>query len=424
MQDSQDIYKKEEVPYLARKRKRPRHIQDMDAKPSTAASNLRPRIRSTEDTVYSNNEHHRPLRKKKRKGKQYTSLTNRILGIAIVSLIIIYSLFLARSAWHRLKGQSPVASASPAEPADTAKANEGEQQRLAFAEVDQMLRKNIKQWERVPKILQSVQRIGMNDRPEAAIETLEEALKKTPDVIELKLALAQLYLQQNHYGKAEMLYLEILDVLPENKKARHGLAMTLLLIENYAAAQAVAEWILDTEPWSKMVRQIAVSAYLNTDKVRSAIPHLRKMIAMDKQSLENYNNLGAAYAYVEQYDDAIDIFTELIVDKRATAATYYNLAICYAGKNDVKDCLNVLAEAARLYGAPVVFPWLENDDFNAVRNSSLFADFQEQFSASSPAGNDAIDQKFQIIDPLTGPGTSTDAEPKSLFPEFFEAQSR
>jgi tetratricopeptide (TPR) repeat protein len=94
-------------------------------------------------------------------------------------------------------------------------------------------------------------------------------------------------------------------------------------------------------------------------KLKEAKKLYRKVIKIDQNNVQAYNNLGVIYMGEKKYKRAIKRFNDAINVKHDYPDAHYNLACLYAQKNDAARSLSYLKNAIRYN--PEVRHWAEND---------------------------------------------------------------
>lgn len=387
MEPFHDIYRKEDPPVFLSRRKR--RIQDSDGpdpskgtNPQNKDSRPEPWARHrtserTESRVHRSRRHH----------SQHGNLASRILWTGAAVVVIAYVFVLAASVLRgdkKSKKSSPVATASVAA-AVTPSSN-------AVAEAAS-IQERIAAWNRLPDAVlqaQTQQDRGLLDDAEAA---LKKALETSPNALAIQSRLARLYIEQKKCAQASELLVRVLDANPDDVPARLLLATCYDSQTNYAASLAVANWVLDVDPGSILANRIAADAYLNTDRTALAIPHLKKLVSLERENIVAQNKLGVAYSVMGEYVKAIQLFQGVLDKNAADSTTYYNLAVCYAKQSMTDQAVETLARAQALFPRDFVNTWMQSRDFDPIRNDPLFAALVSQSTKPAKAKTDDAEQE-------------------------------
>ncbi len=211
---------------------------------------------------------------------------------------------------------------------------------------------------------------------ERAMERLEEAIDEAPHVVDLQLALADMYVEQQRYAEARDLYVRVLQADPMREGVRLKWARTLHALRHHEAALQVALWILDDDGFLEEPNQIAAMAYLAMDRIEAAIPHLRRQVAVDRDNIVAQNNLAVAYSRLGEYGRAVTLFRDVLEADPGNAITYYNLAVCHAQQGDADEAVETLQDAAERFGLSFVRAWFRSEDFDPIRDSTVFQELE------------------------------------------------
>ena len=379
MEPHHDIYRKEDLPFLIRRRKHRRppvgtEPQDSDGSFDQPPAGQEP---PRKITPLMDGGQNLALRRHGRRHRHHRSRQNnaggKMLWIALAAVFGIYAVVLVNSVFRSSKktpgrstGDGPATSAAPthaAAPSQTA------------TELAQKIRERIAAWNKLPDAIvqaQSLQNQGLLDQAE---QRLMKALETTPHSSVALHRLAQVRVQQKKYDQARDVLIQMLESDPDNGTARLMLASVLESQTNYPAALAVAQWVLETDPNSLEAHEIAANAYLNTDRKALAIPHLRKMATLDRDNTVTQNKLALAYTQIGEYADAVRLFNDVLAKNVADSVTHYNLAVCYAKQSMAERVVETLRRASAVFGQDFVSTWVEGKDFDPVRTAPPFVAF-------------------------------------------------
>ena len=386
MEPFHDIYRKEDPPAFLRRRKR--RIQDSDG-PSPSKGTDPQQKDSRPEPWARHGSSERPesrSHRSRRHHHQHGNLASRLLWSGVAAVVIAYVLVLAGSVLRSDKKARKVASAAATSSAPATVALSSN----AMAEAAS-IHERIAAWTRLPDAMlqaQTQQDRGLLDDAEAA---LKKALETSPHALAIQARLAKLYVEQKKCAQATELLVRVLDANPDDVPARLLLATCYDSQTNYAASLAVANWVLDVDPGSILANRIAADAYLNTDRTALAIPHLKKLVSLERDNIVAQNKLGVAYSLMGEYVKAIQLFNGVLDKNAADSTTYYNLAVCYAKQSMTDQAVETLARAQALFPKDFVNTWMQSRDFDPIRNESLFVALLSQATAPAKkkSGDDA-----------------------------------
>lgn len=172
-----------------------------------------------------------------------------------------------------------------------------------------------------------------------AIFYLQKAVKKDPDSIPAKIALARTYdlLQENK--KAEHIYLELIGRAPKNWEVYQGYGYFLVrqgrqqeAIENYRK-------VLELTPENIIAINNLGASYLFRGEYKPAIEYFEKALLLSPSSTA-FSNLAAAHYYLGEFEKAIEYYQEAIKLSPTDVSNLNDIADAYfftEGKSDVSD---------------------------------------------------------------------------------------
>lgn len=215
-----------------------------------------------------------------------------------------------------------------------------------------------------------------------AAETVRRKLAETPESVELKALLGQLYVRTGRYNDASRLLVEALTADPVNQGARLDLAIACWARGDNASALTVAKWLLESAPTMEEAHKIAARACLNAGWNDQAIEYLRQATDLKPFDMEARNMLALAYLRQGAHARAISHLQDIIKQGGADQVTYFNLAACYAQKRQPDDVVRVILEASRDLGPGIVAAWMDTEDFAPVRSAEVFKNVRSQMMNS------------------------------------------
>jgi transitional endoplasmic reticulum ATPase len=102
------------------------------------------------------------------------------------------------------------------------------------------------------------------------IKSLEEALKKTPENLALRLMLALKLFKAKRYDESEKNYLQVLRQDPDNSKAKQGLVELYFTRENYSATIVVGEELIKKNVAGEKVMELVAKSHLRQNNIKEA----------------------------------------------------------------------------------------------------------------------------------------------------------
>lgn len=185
---------------------------------------------------------------------------------------------------------------------------------------------------------------------EQAERLLMAALKADPFNAEVYNTLAAVYMQQGEHAKAEDLLHAAIDLREDFLPAYANLGMLYILLGNYEWAADQFERILNAAPDNHDVR----------------------------------NNLGVCLIRMGRYRDAQRHFQYLIDQMPRNASFYFNMAITYTEQRDYDAALEWIKQAAAHCSAVEFQHFMNDPDFDEMRERSDFKDFRNALFPDAP----------------------------------------
>jgi tetratricopeptide (TPR) repeat protein len=371
------IYNKDEVPPLAR---------PASPKPSPLSSNpaaLRSVIGTGEQPRFR-------ARRRRRRHREPPDARKNLLVWAVASVLVLVYLGVLAFFWMKKPDAAPAAAKAQEKPADVSTSGpEGDRDAVT---VGREIAEKIRSWSAAADLVQQAQSYEARGRLDQAAASLVKALESAPELLEARLALAGIRIQEKKYAEAERLLTEFLAAAPARMDARQALAQVYAAQRLHPAALETARWIIESDPYSTDVHALAAQAYLALDNPAMASEHLKKVIVAQRDNVVAMNLLAQAYTRMGKRGEAIETLNKVLDMDPANSASYYNLAVCYVQQARAAEAVEVLGRAAALFGNGFVAAWARGADFDAVRTNDVFQTFQRQMSEATPEEKTGQDQ--------------------------------
>jgi len=221
-----------------------------------------------------------------------------------------------------------------------------------------------------------------NNLNSLAIESFNRALIANKDYRDAYLGLAEIYLKQKDYSKAQINlkkaeeidsvygltdYLWSKFYADQNNwtKAQDYLEQAIIKgYDNFSSRTKLAEIYLLKENWSKALEQyLKITESQNNleiweriiwlwgDKMNEqnqALDKAKKIVEENPENVLAYNILGEAYLYSNQLLEAQEAFNQALSIDNNFALTYYNLGLLYLKKNNSPQAEDNFVKAADL----------------------------------------------------------------------------
>ncbi len=385
MDPSKDIYHKEIIPFLARRKKRhAQHLKEHSDASSGSAVTSSPGIPTPPPTAF------RPRRASRRHQQKKESNANLALWWGLGIVLGIYLLALAVSFFIRVSPKT--APQAKTDASAVAEPPRVKQEDRSQAERDlNDISKSLRSWSQASALLAEAVTLRQSGQLDRATDKLSKALELNPSLTDAQIELAEIQITQNKNDDAVALLRKALETQPGSQRARHALATALANQRNFAASLAVASWMIETDPYAMDARRLAAMACINIDQPALAIEHLKRIIAVDRRDLVAQNMLAQAHTKLGHLDKALAVLKEVQSLDPSNSMSYYNLAVCYARQDMAQQALDVLARAAGMFGSAFIDGWTRSADFDSIRTNASFAAFQQDIAAAiSPGSTNAM----------------------------------
>jgi tetratricopeptide (TPR) repeat protein len=380
MEPSKDIYHKEVVPFLARRKKQ--HARQQEERISSLAAT--PALGPGQAGQFAarrakshRSSHHRPQR----------AVFERVLWTLLGASVGVYLAALGLSFVIHRTSKPAAATSTSAPPAASAAATpaDAKQDPAASAATGDDLLLDIRRWTKANELYETGMRLSAGKQPGRAVEKMQQALEESPNLIDAHVELANLYVAEKNFASAEEHLRAALSSAPGLVRARLMLAEVLAAQGRFEDSLAAARWVLESDPYSLAAHQCAATAYVNLGQPSAAIDHLKRLVVTDPHNLVAQNMLAQSYTRLGQHAKALAVLRELQTLDASNPMTYYNLAVCYAQQNMAQQALDVLAQSAGLFDRQFVLSWMESREFDPIRGEAGFSAFQAGLRADPAA---------------------------------------
>jgi tetratricopeptide (TPR) repeat protein len=178
-----------------------------------------------------------------------------------------------------------------------------------------------------------------------AVTTAEEAVRKEPNNVSARMALATSYLQSERYKDAVAQYDEVLKVVVDHRGALLGRGNAYLLLDDQASATKDYERLVEVASGGEQANadpQLEEAYFrlgdiaLRQGRNDEAIELLTSALAISRTDADAMNLLGAAYVKTGKAEDAVPVLKRAIAFvPTGWCEPYQNLADAYKALNNV-----------------------------------------------------------------------------------------
>lgn len=142
---------------------------------------------------------------------------------------------------------------------------------------------------------------------EIAIKLYKQILKEDKSDSYAKLALATCYQNLRQLDQAKVLYMELVQIFPNDEKIISNLFSIVVNESPYEAVYLLPQLAEKFESSAEIQFQLSV-AYSKTRNYSKAISYLKKSLALDQDNIIYMYNLGVLYDISERYNVALEIY--------------------------------------------------------------------------------------------------------------------
>jgi len=210
---------------------------------------------------------------------------------------------------------------------------------------------------------------------------LTEASTLAPNVFSILMELARVRSELNQTLACRDVLVRAISIDPESIPARLMLAQVYYDLRQNDDALAMAQWALESEPYSEAANQIAAEIYNAMERYDLAISHWQKIATLNSSNTGVKNNLGSAQLKMGQLAQAINTFEGVLKIDPANSQAFYYLSICLIKKNEPELAIDILNRASTKLGLQFVQAWTKSPDYDSLRE---LASFKQMFPDDSP----------------------------------------
>jgi Flp pilus assembly protein TadD len=186
-----------------------------------------------------------------------------------------------------------------------------------------------------------------------AIAILEHSLEQDPFNTETLNNLASAYLQRWDLEKAEELLLTSLKIRPDYVVSHLNLGLLYLVS--------------------------------GSGKYEMAIDHLERALELVPENVSARNNLAVALLRVGRYTEARKNLESIMKLMPGRASAYFNMAITYVLERDYDEAMAWIRKGAQLCSPVICRSYLNDSDFDAIRNLPVFQEFLKNLYPDLPS---------------------------------------
>jgi len=334
---------------------------------------------------------HRSRRRRRSRGSHHDeSRAGRNVWIAVLIVAFLYAGFLVLSRY--LAGDKP---GNPGSPAKTATATTKSQAPAVKPAGSVSAESAIdgKAVEMIPTIKKAQQLIELGKKlmrvpqPATAELRFREALELVPDSITALSLLAEACVNQGKWADARPFLYQALSIAPESVPVRLSLARVSFELGENENALAIAEWIIDAEPYSEIAHEIAAEISTKLEQHEKAVTHWQKLVSLNSNNHVAENNLGIAHMKLGQTSQALKCFENVLRDEPGNSQAYYYMAQCFIQKKEPELAVDTLSRAIDRFGYSFVYAWSRGAEFAPLQELPSFKLLFSRDPSAAGGGN-------------------------------------
>ncbi len=218
------------------------------------------------------------------------------------------------------------------------------------------------------------------DRRDAAMKKLNESLTLLKGNLAAQKLMAEIAMKNREYPRAINLLIHILNTNPNDQIAIEMLAEAFDGLDKPVETLKLAEWGLENDPRDFKLLNIASESAFELENWPAAAQYYSKLLLAEPDNLVALNGAAALYFQTKEYKKALPYLLQVMDMNEKNPSSYMNVAICYANLGLVEDVVATLERASVVFGDRRMIGWTDSDEFDSIRNNSLFAAFAERIS--------------------------------------------
>jgi tetratricopeptide (TPR) repeat protein len=146
------------------------------------------------------------------------------------------------------------------------------------------------------------------DKPEKALEALEEGYSKNSRSAPLLMGLVQEYVRQNKHQAAIALCEERIDINSKDVVSYFLIGSVQGSLKNYPAAEAALQKAIDLQPMWPPPHQVMASIYLAQGKKKEAVQKHEASLQANLRDASAYLSLGLLYEKDREFENAMQVY--------------------------------------------------------------------------------------------------------------------
>ncbi len=328
-------------------------------------------VQSLENEMHTGTRRRRSRRSSRRKSEDESSVGKKI-WIVVAVLAFLYVGFLGfMLIWSKVIKPTPApapavtSSESVSSPTGVAASKENPVAEVSAAEM-------IGDMERSKILAEDARRFARTGNLMAAETKFTEAAKLTPHVFTLLQEWANVLRENKKHDEAKDVLIRAVSMAPDSTGVRLALADTYVQLRQNDDALAMAEWVLEDQPYAEDAHRIAAEISVMRGQHEKAMRHWQKLVGLDSNNHTAENNLGVSLMELNRIDEALKAFNNVIRDEPGNSQAYYYMAQAYIQGERWNEAVATLTRSVDRFGQAFVLSWINGSEFDPIRNQESF----------------------------------------------------
>ncbi len=169
-------------------------------------------------------------------------------------------------------------------------------------------------------------------------------LESSPDLLDVRRELAEIYSDQKQFKKAAEQYREVLFLAPDDVEWRLEYARVLLWDKQFDAAEKELLMLTEISPQNEEVLEELVSLYLEKEAWKKALALLDQLILENPDSIPLYMQRGRVHSWAKDYEKGIADFKKVLEVRSDYFEAKKEIALIYSYQKKWKEAEAALKE--------------------------------------------------------------------------------
>jgi tetratricopeptide (TPR) repeat protein len=339
-------------------------------------------VQSLENEMSAGSGRRRRSRRSSRRKSEDESSVGKRTWIAVAAIVFLYAGFLGfMLVWSKVIRPPAPAPAAEVKPAATT-APAGEE---GSAAPDITAAEIIGDLERSKILAEDARRAARGGDLITAEAKFAAAAELAPNVFTLLQEWASVLRENKKWGEAREVLTRAVSMAPDSAGVRLALADTYVQLRRNDDALAMAEWVLEDQPYAEEAHRIVAEISVARGQHEKAMRHWQKLVSLDSNNHSAENNLGVSLMKLNRSEEALKSFNNVIRDEPGNSQAYYYMTQAYMQDERWSEAVATLTRSIDRFGFAFVQAWTMGPEFDPIRDQEAFARLFP--SGSSPATN-------------------------------------